>query len=82
MAQFSFVASRLDLNTRSKHRLRAILQNYSVKFEAHCDYDTLFLFEAEPLFATALIYRYFATFSINIKKAIARSEVAREIGSS
>ena len=55
MAQFSFVASRPDLNTRSKHRLRAILQNYAIKFAAQRDSDKLFRFEVAPCFANAVL---------------------------
>ena len=55
MAQFSFVASTLDLITRSKHRLRAILQNYAIKFAAQRDSDKSFRFEVKPFFATAVL---------------------------
>ena len=54
MAQFSFVASRPDLNTRSKHRLRAILQNYAIKFAAEHDSGKSFRFKLKPFFANAV----------------------------
>ena len=55
MAQFSFVASRPDLNARSKYRLRTILQNYAIKFAAQRDSDKSFRFEVKPFFATAVL---------------------------
>ena len=55
MAQFSFVASRPDLNTRSKQRLRAILQNYAIKFAAQRDSDKSFRFEVKPFFANSVL---------------------------
>ena len=55
MAQFSFVASRTDLKTSSKHRLRAILQTYAIKFAAQSDSDKSFRFELEPFFANAVL---------------------------
>ena len=51
----SLVASRPDLNTRSKHGLRAILQNYAIKFAAQRDSDKSFRFEVKPFFANAVL---------------------------
>ena len=49
------MASRLDLNTRSKHGLRAILQNYAIKFAAQRDFDKSFRFEVKPFFANVVL---------------------------
>ena len=55
MAQFSFVTSMTDLNTRSKHRLRAILQNYAIKFAAQFNSDKSCRFEVKPFFANTVL---------------------------